>query len=77
MQLSRIIRVSPLYRVNLPLFPTGDQNSRIKESLDQLPAKKLRFKLHMFQNSKIIWLLMLVLRFLASLSCAMHVIRCE
>ena len=57
--------MSPLYRVNLPLFPTGDQNSRIKGSLDQLPAKKLRFKLHMFQNSKTIWLLMLVLRFLA------------
>ena len=31
----------------------------------------------MFQNSKIIWLLMLVLLFLASFSCVMEVVRCK
>ena len=37
----------------------------------------MRFKLRMFQNSKIIRLLMLVLRFLALFSCVMHVVRCK
>ena len=36
--------------------------------------KKLRFKLH---NSKIIWLLMLVLQFLASFICVMHIVHCK
>ena len=31
----------------------------------------------MFQDSKIIWLLLLVLRFLASFSCVMKVVRCK
>ena len=38
-QLSRIFRESPEYIANLPLSRTGDQNSRIKGSLDQLPPK--------------------------------------
>ena len=37
----------------------------------------MRFELRMFQNSKIIWLLMLVLRFLALFSCVIHVVRCK
>ena len=62
---------------SLPLSRTGDQDSRIKGSLDQLPTKKLQFSLHLFQNFKIIWLLMLVLQFLASFSRVMHVVRCK
>ena len=60
---------------SLPLSRTGDQDSRIKGSLDQLPTKKLQFSLHLFQNFKTIWLLMLVLQFLASFSWMMHVVR--
>ena len=60
-----------------PALPYGWPKSRLRRSLDQLPRKKLRFKFHMFQNFKIIRLLMLVLRFLASFSCVMHVVRCK
>ena len=38
-QLSWIIREIPSYRANLPLLLTGDQNSQIKGSLDQLLTK--------------------------------------
>ena len=38
-QLSWIIREIPSYRANLPLLHTGDQNSQIKGSLDQLLTK--------------------------------------
>ena len=38
-QLSWIIRESPSYRANLLLLHTGDQNSQIKGSLDQLLTK--------------------------------------
>ena len=76
-QLSRIIRESPVYRVNLPFSRTGDQNLAVKKKFGSVAHKKLRFKLHMSQNSKIIWLLMLVLRFLASFSYVMHVVRCK
>ena len=77
-QLSRIMRVSLLdtepesltllYR--WPKLPD-------KRSLDQNARKKLRFECHMIQNSKTIWLLMLVLQFLASFSYMMHVVHCK
>ena len=49
----------------MPTLP-GDQKPPNKRKFGSVAHKKIRFKLHMFQNSKIIWLLMLVLRFLAS-----------
>ena len=45
-----------------------------KRKFGPVALKKLLFSLHLFQNFKIIWLLMLVLRFLASFSCVMHVV---
>ena len=71
---------SPGYRANLPLSCTGDQNPRIKRSLDQLPTKKDSSSIY----SKIpklsrffISLFVLVLWFLASISCVMRVVRCK
>ena len=49
-------------------LPYGWPKLPDQRKFGSVARKKLRFKLHMFQNSKIIRLLMLVLRFLASLS---------
>ena len=45
--------------------------------LDYAGVSWIQFLCHMFQNSKIIWLLMLVLQFLASFSNVMHVVHCK
>ena len=45
--------------------------------LDYAGVSWIQFLCHMFQNSKIIWLLMLVLQFLASFSYVMHVVHCK
>ena len=45
--------------------------------LDYAGVSWIQFLCHMFQNSKIIWLLMLVLQFLASFSYVMHVVHCR
>ena len=57
-----------LYSVRVTKLPD-------KRKFGPVAHKKLRFKLHMFQNSKIIWFLMPVLSFLASFSCVRHVVR--
>ena len=67
---SRIQSQSPALPYGWPKLP----DKRKFESVVR-KKKKLRFKLHMFQSSKIIWLLMPVLRFLASFSSVMHVVR--
>ena len=66
-EVSRIQSQSPALRCGWPKLLD-------KRKFWSVAHKKLRFKLHMFQNSKIIWLLMLVLWFLASFSCVMHVV---
>ena len=48
-----------------------------KRKFGSVALKKLQLSLHLFQNFKIIWILMLVLRFLASFSCMMHVVCCK
>ena len=76
------------YMPTLPDYPGVSQTQSQSPALlwPKLPDKrkfgsvahqKLRFKLHVFQNSKIIWLHMLVLQFLASFSCVMHVVGCQ
>ena len=51
--------------------------SYISTLLDYAGVSWIQFLCHMFQNSKIIWLLMLVLQFLASFSNVMHVVHCK
>ena len=51
-----------------PALLYGWPKLSLKRKFGSVARKKLRFKLNMFQNSKIIWL-MLVLQFLASFSC--------
>ena len=55
-------------------LPHGWPKLPDKRKFGSVAHKKLQFSLHLFQNFKIIWLLMLVLRFLASFSCMMHVV---
>ena len=58
----------------------NSSNSRISY-MSPLPdyagVSWIQFLCHMFQNSKIIWLLMLVLQFLASFSYMMHLVHCK
>ena len=58
-------------------LPHGWPKLPDKRKFGSVAHKKLQFSLHLFQNFKIIWLLMLVLRFLASFSCVMHVVCCK
>ena len=67
---SQLQSQSPTLAYRWPKLPN-------KRKFGSVAHKKLRFKLHMFPNSKIIWLLMLVLQFLASFSCMIHVVRCK
>ena len=58
-------------------LPHGWPKLPDKRKFGSVALKKLQFSLHLFQNFKIIWLLMLVLQFLASFSWVMHVVRCK
>ena len=61
-------------RSQSPTLPYGWPELPDKRKFGSVAHKKLRFKLHMFQNSK---LLVLVFQFLASFSCKMHVVHCK
>ena len=67
------LRVTQI-RSQSPTLPYGWPELPDKRKFGSVAHKKLRFKLHMFQNSK---LLVLVFQFLASFSCKMHVVHCK
>ena len=67
---SRIQRESPALPYGWPKLPD-------KRKFGSVAHEKLKFKLHIFQNYKIIWLLMLVSRLLASFCCVMRVVGCK
>ena len=67
---SRIQRESPALPYGWPKLPD-------KRKFGSVAHEKLKFKLHIFQNYKIIWLLMLVSRLLASFCCVMCVVGCK
>ena len=68
--MSRIQRESPALPYGWPKLPD-------KRKFGSVAHEKLKFKLHIFQNYKIIWLLMLVSRLLASFCCVMCVVGCK
>ena len=68
--MSRIQRESPALPYGWPKLPD-------KRKFGSVAHEKLKFKLHIFQNYKIIWLLMLVSRLLASFCCVMRVVGCK
>ena len=70
--MSTLPDIDPIFR-----SPYGWPKLPHKGKFGSVAHKNLRFKLHMFQNSKITRRLMLVLRFLASFSCVMRVVRCK
>ena len=60
-----------------PALPYGWPKLPDKRKFGSVAHEKLKFKLHIFQNYKIIWLLMLVSRLLASFCCVMRVVGCK
>ena len=67
------LRVTQIWSQS-PTLPYGWPELPDKRKFGSVAHKKLRFKLHVFQNSK---LLVLVFQFLASFSCKMHVVHCK
>ena len=57
-----------------PTLPYGWPKLPDKRKFGSVAHEKLKFKLHIFQNYKIIWLLMLVSRLLTSFCCVMRVV---
>ena len=57
-----------------PTLPYGWPKLPDKRKFGSVAHEKLKFQLHIFQNYKIIWLLMLVSRLLTSFCCVMRVV---